>query len=259
MDFIKNFLSLFKERYSKKRKAEYNEKSSLSDYSYVQTVPWNLNLEDFRHEYDNLHPLIDAIRANVKIYDIDSRLQRILCINEILDVIESDTHYRRFTEQELLCLGEKYEHWSLHSDVYINKEKGIVYKSKNIFSHDRDKKHNPMDTIYEYLLHNILFPNTKLHLEGISTREGEPTLVFSQPYINGTRHALEGEKMKYMSLLGLTKSNYGDFGNDYFTIHRVHSTTTFSIRGNLYFIDPVILFNKPPLNVFKYLLNKSNN
>lgn len=39
------------------------------------------------------------------------------------------------------------------------------------------------DAIYEHLIHNILFPNTRYHLEGISEDADGVRIVLSQKYI----------------------------------------------------------------------------
>lgn len=86
--------------------------------------------------------------------------------------------WKKYGDRKRLPSGE--------SIVYLNREGNQVTKVRNPFAKSTIKNMYAQDAIYEHLIHNILFPNTCYHLEGISEDADGVRIVLSQKYIPDT-------------------------------------------------------------------------
>jgi len=152
--------------------------------------------------------------------------------------------------------GERKRLPSGESIVYLDEKGQKVTKVRNPFAKSAIKQMRAYDAIYEHLVHNVLFPNTKYHFEGIGEDVDGVRIILSQPYISKKfltpsqqeidRYLVEG--------LGLKPENRYFYGNEYLAITDVsaESDNVLTDGEQLYFIDPIIKMKKPAVQVLEH-------
>lgn len=153
-------------------------------------------------------------------------------------------------------LGDRKRLPSGESIVYLSPDGQVVIKLRNPFAKSAIKQMHASDAIYEHLIHNILFPNTRYRFKGISEDIGGVRIVLSQRYISDVftiptqdeidRYLVEG--------LGFEKESRYFYGNDLIAITDVFADgdNVLADGENLYFIDPIIKFKKPAPEVLEH-------
>lgn len=153
-------------------------------------------------------------------------------------------------------LGDRKRLPSGESIVYLSPDGQEVIKLRNPFAKSAIKQMHASDAIYEHLIHNILFPNTRYRFKGISEDIGGVRIVLSQRYISDVftiptqdeidRYLVEG--------LGFEKESRYFYGNDLIAVTDVFADgdNVLADGENLYFIDPIIKFKKPAPEVLEH-------
>ena len=153
-------------------------------------------------------------------------------------------------------LGDRKRLPSGESIVYLSPDGQEVIKLRNPFAKSAIKQMHASDAIYEHLIHNILFPNTRYRFKGISEDIGGVRIVLSQRYISDVftiptqdeidRYLVEG--------LGFEKESRYFYGNALIAITDVFADgdNVLADGENLYFIDPIIKFKKPAPEVLEH-------
>ena len=153
-------------------------------------------------------------------------------------------------------LGDRKRLPSGESIVYLSPDEQEVIKLRNPFAKAAIKQMHASDAIYEHLIHNILFPNTRYRFKGISEDIGGVRIVLSQRYISDVftiptqdeidRYLVEG--------LGFEKESRYFYGNEWIAITDVFADgdNVLADGENLYFIDPIIRFKKPATEVLEH-------
>lgn len=147
------------------------------------------------------------------------------------------------------------------SVVYIDEPNNRVVKVKDPFAKTNLKGHAASDALYEHIAHNLLFPNTKYKLLGISDGPvGDVRFVLEQDYLPASMTPATQEQIdKYLvDNLGLTKLEkpYLHYENDDYSITDVDAGNDNVLAdedGTLYFVDPIIKFKKPAKEVVDHL------
>ncbi len=143
--------------------------------------------------------------------------------------------------------------------VYINESKGHVIKIKDPYAKAPMKGHASADAIYEHIVHNLLFSNTKYRLIGITESSiGDVRFVLEQKYMkDGFEPTSQDQIDKYLiENLHLNKDAKYWYGNEYFAITDVDATSDNVLtddNGTLFFIDPIIKFKKTAKEVINSL------
>ena len=157
-------------------------------------------------------------------------------------------------------LGDRKRLPSGESIVYLSPDGQEVIKLRNPFAKSAIKQMHASDAIYEHLIHNILFPNTRYRFKGISEDIGGVRIVLSQRYISDVftiptqdeidRYLVEG--------LGVEKESRYFYGNEWIAITDVFADgdNVLADGESLYFIDPIIKFKKPAPEVLDYYYKK---
>lgn len=162
------------------------------------------------------------------------------------------SQWAQFGDRKRLPSGE--------SIVYLDEQKQRVVKVRNPFAKSAIKRMHAQDVIYEHLVHNILFPNTRYHFEGISEDVDGVRIILSQPYISDQFIASAQETIdRYLTEgLGLTPENRYYYGNDYLAVTDVSAEgdNVLTDGEDLYFIDPIIMMKKPAITVLDYYYGK---
>jgi hypothetical protein len=159
---------------------------------------------------------------------------------------------------ELQQLGERVPKKSGESVVYIDKSSDKVYKVKNPYA-KAPMKHGvqPEDAIYEHLVHNLLFPETRYKFEGISEDGGDARIVLSQNLIESYGQPTKAQIEAELARRGLKPEGKYTYGNEYVTVTDVMGDNVLLGKdGKIYFIDPIIGFKKPAKEVIDALSGK---
>ena len=141
------------------------------------------------------------------------------------------------------------------SIVYLSEDGKVVIKVRNPFAKSVVKRMHAQDAIYEHLLHNILFPNTRYTFRGISESSDGVRIVLTQKYIPDI-YAIPTQGMIDQYLidgLGFVKEDRFYYGNDFVAVTDVFADgDNVLVNGDkLYFIDPIIKFKRPAAEVLE--------
>ena len=107
----------------------------------------------------------------------------------------------------------------------------------------------PLDQLHHDVVHNILFPDCRLELLGVTEDFHEARLVFRQAAVRSDTRPDEKMIEHDLSERGLLPEGRYDFGNEYVKVTDVGQdgdNVLLDDAGLLRFIDPIIGF-KPPL------------
>ncbi|MCR5573286.1 MAG: hypothetical protein K6F78_00505 [Bacteroidaceae bacterium] len=152
--------------------------------------------------------------------------------------------------------GDRKQLQSGESIVYLSTDGGKVIKVRNPFAKASIKQLHACDAIYEHLVHNVLFPNTRYHFEGISEDVDGVRIILSQDYIPDTYTTPSQEVIdKYLiNGLGLSKENRYFYANDFIAITDVSAEgdNVLTDGKKLYFIDPIIKMKRSAVEVLDY-------
>ena len=149
--------------------------------------------------------------------------------------------------EETANLGVKVQKRTGESVVYINEEEGKVYKVKDPYAKSAMKAGvEPEDAIFEFLIHNILFPETAYTFVGITEQFGEVRIILSQDYVSAYERPTQQQIADALAERGLQPETRYSFANDLVSITDVEGDNVILREdGTLYFIDPIIRFKKP--------------
>ncbi|MBD5351903.1 MAG: hypothetical protein HDR86_03645 [Bacteroides sp.] len=148
---------------------------------------------------------------------------------------------------EILSRGTRYSKGTGESEVTIDQENGRVYKVKNPYAKSPMKGNvQPEDAIYEHLVHNKYFPETRYKFEGISEDMGDARIVLSQGYVESVGQATKEQIESALAERGLLPEGQYRYGNEEISVTDVTGDNALlGADGKVYFIDPIIDFKKP--------------
>ena len=160
--------------------------------------------------------------------------------------------WNKFGTQRMIPTGE--------SVVFLSKDASVFTKMKSPFSKASFKQTHPADIIYEHLIHNMLFPNTRYRFIGISEDIKGIRIVLQQKNISAMFRVPTQQMIDdYLrNNLGLSKEDKYFYGNEYLAITDISNLSDNVLcdeDGRLYFIDPIIRLKRPALEVWNYLYN----
>ena len=127
------------------------------------------------------------------------------------------------------------------NEVYYDEESHRWMKRNNMFMHS-----TYLEFFHRLALHNYLFPEAPVRLEGFVINEDELMPVFSQPHVQADRGATLAEVVKYMSKLGFKQRRGPDFYNPNtgVLVEDLHDENVLvSPDGHLYIVDPIIFLD----------------
>jgi hypothetical protein len=154
---------------------------------------------------------------------------------------------RYLTQEQISRLGERKQKPSGESVVYIDKSADKVYKVKDPYAKS-PMKHGvqPEDAIYEHIVHNLLFPETRYKFEGISDDAGDVRIVLSQDFINTIDQPTKAQIEEALAQRGLKPEGKYTYGNEFVMVTDVTGDNALLGEDDkVYFIDPIIGFKKP--------------
>jgi hypothetical protein len=155
------------------------------------------------------------------------------------------------SREETKQLGKVYPKSTGESIVYIDKNNNKVYKVKDPYAKS-PMKHGvqPEDVIYEHVVHNLLFPETRYKFEGVSDVNGDVRMVLSQKLVKSVGQPTKNQIDAALAERGLKPDGRYSYSNEYVTVTDVTGDNALlGSDGKVYFIDPIIGFKKPVSDV----------
>ena len=176
--------------------------------------------------------------------------------NRLIDIAKANglyitkTDWDKFGDRRVTPTGE--------SIVFLSKDAVTYTKMKSPFAKAPLKHILPEDIIYEHLIHNILFPDTRYRFVGISEGQKGIRIVLQQRNVS-CMFRVPTQKMiddYLIHQLGLAKEDKYFYGNEYLAITDVSNVSDNVLcdeDGRLYFIDPIIRLKRSGREVWEYL------
>lgn len=125
------------------------------------------------------------------------------------------------------------------SNVYFDEESQRWFKRNNVSYHS-----TYLEFFYRLAMHNEMFPESPIALEGFVDNHGDLEVVISQPHVKAERGATPEEIKKFMATLGYEP--IPGKPNDYYNrekgirLEDMHDENIFIDDGEYFVIDPVI-------------------
>ena len=162
--------------------------------------------------------------------------------NRLIDIAKANglyitkTDWDKFGDRRVTPTGE--------SIVFLSKDAVTYTKMKSPFAKAPLKHILPEDIIYEHLIHNILFPDTRYRFVGISEDQKGIRIVLQQRNVS-CMFRVPTQKMiddYLIHQLGLAKEDKYFYGNEYLAITDVSNVSDNVLcdeDGRLYFLKVV--------------------
>lgn len=142
------------------------------------------------------------------------------------------------------------------STIYENSQQGIVYKVRDPFAKIHLKSQDVRNVLYEFVVHNLLFPETAYSFVGISESMESLRIVLAQKFVYETGIPTQRQIDDYLMTLGFLPEGRYYYGNEYLAITDVSASSDnvlLSADGKLLFIDPIIKMKRPAMEVIRFL------
>lgn len=124
------------------------------------------------------------------------------------------------------------------NEVYYDEASHRWYKRNTMFLHS-----TYLEYFHRVAMHNYLFPEAPLKLEGFVINEDTLMPIVSQQHVQADRGATKEEVTKYMSKIGFKHKTGVDFYNPDtgIIVEDLHDENVLvSPEGHMYIIDPII-------------------
>lgn len=178
----------------------------------------------------------------------EKEIARLIAIAKEQGLFIAKSEWSKFGDRKRLPSGE--------SIVFLNDNEDVVTKIRDPFAKSVIKNLHACDAIYEHLVHNILFPNSRYKFVGISADFGGVRFILQQRYLSDKFIAPSQKSINAYLIngLGLHIENRYYYANDYIAITDVSADgdNVLSDGARLYFIDPIIKFKQPAPIVLDY-------
>lgn len=161
------------------------------------------------------------------------------------------------TKEQCSELGKFIPIRSGESKIYENAAQGLIYKIRDPFAKLHLKSPNLRHLLYEHVIHNLLFPETRYAFIGITDENDVARIVYSQKLFFESVCPTQEQIVERLAEIGLTPEPYYYFGNDFVSVTDVNtSSDNVMLSSNtILFIDPVIKLKQEPEDVIEYLLS----
>ena len=124
------------------------------------------------------------------------------------------------------------------NEVYYDESSHRWIKRNNMFLHS-----TYLEFFHRMAMHNYLFPEAPVRLEGLVVSDNTLMPVMSQPHVHATRGASKEEVIDYMKKLGFKHITGVDFYNPEtgIKVEDLHDENVLvSPDGHLHIVDPII-------------------
>ena len=140
------------------------------------------------------------------------------------------------------------------SIVFVDEENKRVVKLKDPFAVRNLKSHSPREALYEHIIHNLYFPETRYTFLGVTSWGGELRFILSQPFIRSVRSLSEDDALSELGERGLNPVTQFFIEDEFVRITDYWgSNALIDEKGESRYIDPVINHKVPArfiLNLF---------
>ena len=153
--------------------------------------------------------------------------------------------------------GELKRKQSGESAVYFDAKAGVFTKVKNPAAKRVLKRTSPSDWLYEHIIHNILFPESRYEFKGVTEELREVRLVLVQKGVSAVKRATDKQVESIMGRMGLTLEDRYFFGNEVLAVTDVGErgdNVLMADDGTIFFIDPLIRLKQPAKEVIAFLV-----
>ena len=153
--------------------------------------------------------------------------------------------------------GELKRKQSGESAVYFNAKAGVFTKVKNPAAKSVLKRTSPSDWLYEHIIHNILFPESRYEFKGITEELHEARIVLVQKAVSTEKRASDRQVEEILRGKGLMPEDRFFFGNEVLAVTDVGvrgDNVLVNDNGEVCFIDPLIRLKKPAKEVIAALV-----
>ena len=153
--------------------------------------------------------------------------------------------------------GTRYTIRTGESEVRLVQREQVYYKIKNPFAKALLKKHPIEFGLFEHIVHNILFPDCGLDFLGLAEDMHEARMVYGQKAVRSDMRPDDRQIAACLSEIGLQPDGRYAFGNDFLFVTDVGQdgdNVLLDDDGMLRFIDPIIGFKQPLLNLLSTAL-----
>ena len=173
---------------------------------------------------------------------------RLIAIAKVNHLYIDKKDWDKYGDRKRLPSGE--------SIVYLSEDSKKVTKIRNPFAKSTIKQMHVQDAIYEHLVHNLLFPNSRYHFEGIGEDVDGVRIILSQNYISDTFSAPTQKEIDQYLIegLGLKLEDRYLYSNEFLAITDVSADgdNVLTDGDRLYFIDPIIKMKRPAIEVLSH-------
>ena len=153
--------------------------------------------------------------------------------------------------------GELKGKQSGESAVYYDAKTDTYTKVKNPSAKSALKHTSPSDWLYEHIIHNILFPESRYEFKGVTEELRDVRLVLVQKGVSAVKRATDKQVESIMGRMGLTLEDRYFFGNEVLAVTDVGErgdNVLMADDGTIFFIDPLIRLKKPAKEVIAFLV-----
>ena len=148
--------------------------------------------------------------------------------------------------------GTRYTIRTGESEVRLVQREQVYYKIKNPFAKAHLKKHPIEFALFEHVVHDILFPDCGLEFLGIAEDMHEARIVYRQKAVRSDMRPDDRQIAACLLEMGLQPEGRYSFANDFLFVTDVGQdgdNVLLDDDGMLRFIDPIIGFKQPLLNL----------
>lgn len=231
--------SLFKRRTERPAiRAEFASRSEAdSDRSDIRVLETGLSAEQYGNYEQGTGNAAQENEGN-----------RLIAIAKVNHLYIDKKDWDKYGDRKRLPSGE--------SIVYLSEDGKKITKIRNPYAKSTIKQMHAQDVIYEHLVHNLLFPNTRYHFEGIGEDIDGVRIILSQNYISDTFSTPSQKEIDCYLIegLGLKIENRYFYANDFIAITDVSTAgdNVLTDGERLYFIDPIIKMKRPAIEVLSH-------
>ena len=158
-----------------------------------------------------------------------------------------------------LTYGDLKRRRSGESEVYVSRKDDVLVKFKDPEAKQPLKRTTASDWLYEHIIHNVLFPESRYEFIGISEVVGSVRIVLRQKNINAISRPDDAEIATELEGMGLLLEDRYFYGNEALAVTDVSASSDNVLRGNdgrNYYIDPLIRLKRPARQVLDWMVGE---
>lgn len=144
--------------------------------------------------------------------------------------------------------GTRYTIRTGESEVRLVQPEQLYYKIKDPFAKLHLKRHSVECILFEHIVHNILFPDSRLEFVGVTEDYHKARVVLQQKAVRSESRPDDRQIAQYLRSMGLKPERRYEFGNELVFVTDVGQdgdNVLLDDDNAIRFIDPIIGFKQP--------------